>query len=204
MLYEANGYRLNKTTLRLEQAGLISLDGQPKQSYITINGKVSASSLPVRFQKIFPGQYTILVSHDGYNSWAKTVKIEGGQAYENKKVYLYLSNITAAETTRNITLENITNDAQSQKSSVQILNNEIWYKEKLVTRFGLSPAEAILTDDHTHIMFQLGQELRVMDLDGTNNIKLLDFSSSDSHIFALDSTNVLFSDNGKIMEARIR
>ena len=205
VLYEANGYRLNKSNWHLEQTGLISLDGLPKQADVTINGKLVSKTLPFRIQKVFPGSYTVIVGLSGYNSWTKSVKVTGGQAYENKKVYLYLANPEVRESTRTIKPSDIQNDTKNQSSDIQILNSsEIWYKKDLITRFSQPVYHAILTDDRLHIIFQVGKELRVIELDGGNNTKLFDLPENKAYDFALYSDKILFVDQDKIKEVEIR
>lgn len=204
VLYEANGYRLNRNNWHLELTGLIALDGQPKQADISLNGELVSNNLPFKLQKVFPGAYLISVTHDNYFTWKKIVKITGGQAYENKKVYLYYAKPEIKETTRTIKASDIKNDAKNQGSDLTISNNEIWYKEKLLTRFNEKMSGVILTDDRAHIIFQVNKEIRVMDLDGSNNTKLFDLLNSDPHDFALYSDKILFVEGEKIKEAKIR
>jgi hypothetical protein len=204
ILYEANGYRLNRNTWRLELAGLISIDGLPKSATIKINNKIVAKALPFKIAKALPGTYLLSVSRDGYSTWSKTIEVTAGQAYQDKYVYLYLAAPQIQPTSRNITSDQIKSDAQNELSSLQIINDEIWYQKKLVTRFSSVPSGAILTDDKDHIIFQLGQELRVMDLDSSNNIKLFSLPSADPTVFALYSDKIIFASQDKIFEVKIR
>lgn len=205
ILYEANGYKLNRQTWHLELTGLISLDGQPRQiDDIKINGKTVASNLPYKTKKILPGYYEIVASKSGYSNWTKIFYLNGGQAYEDKKMFLFFTEPVITETNRIITKESLTNDAKNQASAVTIKNNEIWYQENLVTRFSDIPKSAILADDRLHIFFQLGSELRVIELDGSNNTKLFDFPSADTYIFSQNNDRVYYIDKDKIFEVEIR
>ena len=204
ILYEANGYRFNRNTWRLELAGLISIDGQPKSVTIKINNKVVSKTLPFKIAKALPGTYLLSVSRDGYSAWSKTIEVTAGQAYQDKYVYLYLIAPQIIPTSRNITSDQIKSDAQDESSSIQIINDEIWYQKKLITRFSSVPTGAILTDDKDHIIFQLGSELRVMDLDASNNVKLFNLPSADPLTFALYSDKIIYAYQDKISEVKIR
>jgi hypothetical protein len=205
ILYEANGYRLDKTNWHLELTGLISLDGQPKQvDAITINGKNVATNLPYKTKKLLPGFYDIAASKNGYTTWNKTIYLNGGQAYEDKKMFLFLTKPVLEVTTKNMTIESLTNDAKNQASIVTIKENEIWYDEELVTRFSDTPKSAILADDKLHVFFQLGSELRVIELDGSNNTKLFDLPDTETYIFTQNNDHVYYIDKEKIYEAEIR
>ena len=206
ILYEANGYRLNKQTWRLELTGLISLDGQPKQvDSIMINGKkVDDTILPYKVKKLLPGYYDIIITKSGYQNWAKSFYLDGGQAFEDKKMFLFFDKPIIKESVRNISLDSLKNDAKNQASQVVIKDNEIWYDDELLTRFSDAPKSAILADDHLHIFFQLGSELRVIELDGSNNSKLFDLPSADTYVFSQNNDRVYYIDKDKVFEVEIR
>ncbi|MEI6040566.1 MAG: PEGA domain-containing protein [Candidatus Berkelbacteria bacterium] len=204
VLYEANGYRLDKTTMKLEQTGLVAIDGLPKQVNIDVNNTRMKDVLPFKMSKALPGTYVVKISKDGYSNWTKTIKVIGGQAIDFKKVYLYITNPQIIESNRNTNAEAIKNDAKNEANDLLIINNEIWYKKLLVTRFSDTPKSAILTDDREHIIFQLGKELRVIELDGANNTKLFDFPTNDPYVFAMYQDKIVYAANDKIYEAKIR
>lgn len=204
VLYEANGYRLNRQTWHLEMSGLIALDGLPKQVEIKINGKVKSSVLPYKIAKALPGFYNIEVSKPGYSTWAKNIRITAGQAHEERKIYLYITNPVINLSTGNKTVENIKNDAQKQASDLQIIDNEIWFQQKLVTRFSQAPQSVIMSDDRYHFIFQLNNEIRVIDLDGTNNVKLFDLPTAEKVPFADYSNKIFFANQDKIYEVEVR
>ena len=204
VLYEANGYRVDFNAWRLEQTGLIYIDGVPKQVEVKFNNKTVSSVLPLKIPKILPGRYAVSVTKEGYSTWSKNILVQSGQAFEYRTINLYLLSPEIKETTRKIQADTIKNDQKDQSSQVIVKDNEIWYKEKLVTRFSESPKGAILTDDHGHIMFQLGKELRVIELDGANNTKIFDFPTTDPYTYALYTDKVIFVNNDKIDEVKIR
>lgn len=205
VLYEANGYRLNKTTWHLESTGLISLDGQPKQiDTIIINGKTVAKNLPYKTKKLLPGYYDIAASKSGYSTWNKTIYLNGGQAYEDKKMFLFFSKPLIVETTKNMNIDSLTNEAKNQSANITIKVNEIWYNDELLTRFSDTPKSVILADDRLHVFFQLGNEMRVIELDGSNNTKLFDLPSNDTYIFTQNNDRIYYVDKEKIYEVEIR
>jgi len=205
VLYEANGYRLNRQTWRLEPTGLISLDGQPKQvDSIIINSKKKSTILPYRTKKILPGVYEIKINKENFTTWIKTVRIDGGQAFEEKKIILFLAEPVKSDSKSNTTIEQLKNDAQNQGKYLTVKANEIYYQDELVTRFSDSVKSAILTDDKAHIMVQIGQELRVIELDGSNNTKLIDFPTNDAYAFTQNNEKVYYFDKDKLVEVKVR
>lgn len=203
VLSEATGYRFNWKTFRSEMTGLISLDGSPKNVEINVNGKIQNTGLPVRLTKIFPGQYEIIITKEGYSPWSKLFNVAGGQALEEKKIYLYYLNPQIAVST-SYSAEQISNIYKNQASKVIFTNNEIWYQQELISRFTGIIQGAILTNDRKHIIFQLGKELRVVELNGKNNTKLINLPTSDKLIFALiDDNKIAYIDQNKVYEAQI-
>lgn len=203
VIFETNGYRVNYQTWKFVPSGLISLNGQPNLVTVSVNGKMVTSSLPYKLSKALPSQYEINVSKDNYSSWSKLVTVSAGQAYQNENIDLFLASPQIADSQSNVQLADLQKQALSESAQIQIIGNEIWFQEKLITRFSSQPSGVILTDDKAHIIFQLGSDLRVIDLDGSNNTKILSFSNSDPKVFALYSDKVVFSDQNKIQEAKI-
>lgn len=204
ILTEATGYRINWQTYHLEMTGLISLDGIPKDVEIKVNGKTHPGGLPIKLTKILPGQYEIIITKKDYSPWSKLYNVAGGQAYEDKKIYLFVSKPIVKETIA-YTKEQITDNFKSQTGRLTTLNNEIWYKNELVSRFSNVLHGAILANDRNHIYFQLGNELRVIELDGKNNTKLLDLPVSEEMIFSLiGDDKIVYIHQDKIYEILIR
>lgn len=204
VLTEATGYRFNWQTMNLEMTGLISLEGTPRDVKISVNGKVMPQGLPLRLTKILPGQYQIEISKDKYSSWTKIYTVAGGQAYEDKKVTLFYAEPIVKENT-NLKLEQVASDYKDKVARLTLKNNEIWYKEELVSRFGATLHGAILSDDRKHIFFQLNDEIRVIELDGKNNTKLLTLPIKDQVSFLpINDSKIVYILSDKVYEAQIR
>jgi len=211
LILEAYGYRLDVRTWRIEPTGTIIIDGLPRQAQLRVNNELKPEDLPVKLAKLLPGAYEISLSRNNYQTWSKTFNLQGGQAIEIKRVLLFLNEPKPAETTRNLALAELQKNFLNQSQPIKMQGNEIWYQEKLVTRFSALPTGAILTNERNHIIFQLGRELRVMDLDGTNNFRLITLYSDETVAFALFADNLMldfdklvWAEGGKIWEAEIR
>lgn len=211
LVLEAYGYKIDQKNWRLEATGTIVVDGLPRTAELTVNNELRREDLPIKLAKLLPGSYEISLAQNGYQTWSKTFRLEGGQAIEAKRVLLFFSEPKIAETTRNITVEELQKNFASQSQLVKIQDNELWYNDKLVTRFSTAPAGAILTNERNHIIFQLGREIRVMDIDGTNNFKLITLPDESAVAFALFADNftldldkLVWAAGDKIYEAEIR
>lgn len=204
VLTEATGYRVNWKTLKLEMSGLISLEGQPRDVKINVNGKNYEGGLPFKLAKILPGQYEVTISRENYSDWSKLYNVAGGQAYEDKKIILYFKSPTVNQVTH-YTMERILDDYKNQSSKLIVSNNEIWYKDELVSRFTGSVYSAVLANDKHHIYFQLANEIRVIELDGKNNTKLLELPISSEIVFTLiGDDKIVYIYQDKFYEVLIR
>jgi len=204
LILEASGYRMNWSTLKLTPTSLIMLDGQPKSVQIKINGQVNKGGFPFRLAKILPGQYEINVSQDGYADWNKTFRVEPGRGVSFDKINLFLLEPKTTDVTDEYTVDNLKKDFQNQSSQLTIKNNnEIWIDDELITRFSQSIMGAILIGSRTHIIFQTGAELKVMEIDGTNITNLVKLPNEDPVSFALYGNKLVHQEQDKILETQL-
>ena len=206
LILEANGLYFNPKSFKIQRTSLIILNGTPKNVDIYINSKKKTETFPIRFNKLFPGYYDIKVKKQGYQEWNKTFGLNPGQAIEQDEIILFLSKPIIVKLTDNkISLEKIKEKYTLQSDGLTIKNNnELWLDDKFITRFSNSIGAAILMKDENHIVFQIGTEIRVMEIDGTNNIKLLDLSKSDNTYFYISGDKLIFVNNNDLFETKVR
>lgn len=206
LLLEAYGYRVDRQNWRIEQTATIVLNGTPRQVNISVNRNLPPDQiLPATISKLLPGEYEIIIAKEGYQTWTHSVRLAGGQAVEFDKITLFLTEPKIAESERKLSLADVQQDYTSQSNNLDIRENEIYYQDKLVTRTSSKILGAILTPDRYHIIYQEKAELRVMDLDGTNNIKLITLPNDSKISFALyNNKNLVWASESKIWEAEIR
>lgn len=204
ILLEANGYRINRQTWRLEKTALIILDGTPDQVELSYNGKTANVNLPVRISKLVPGQYDLVLNVNGRGEWSKNLQLAGGEAKKIQNIILFIDQPQATPLgSEQSVLDNITQSYKNQSSNLVIKNNEIWYLDRLVTRFGDPILGAVLARDKNHIIYQMDQEIRVMELDGSNNNLLAQLQQNTPTVFALSGNKLEFIDNNIASEATI-
>jgi len=78
VLYTA-GYRLNFTTLRVQQTGVIALSSTPRGATIAVNGVPVDTKTPYVIQRLSPGTYTVSLNKSGYRSWEQRVDVSSGE-----------------------------------------------------------------------------------------------------------------------------
>ena len=75
----ASGYRFNTHSRTLTVTSLISVSTTPSEATVTLNG-VAQTTLTPFMHAVEPGEYTITVTHDGYQPWEKRLTIAEGKS----------------------------------------------------------------------------------------------------------------------------
>lgn len=69
------GYRIDLTNLALNSTGLVVIQSEPNGAQIIVDGKIKTATPATLTLK--PGNYTITVAKEGFQSWEKHIKVEG-------------------------------------------------------------------------------------------------------------------------------
>ena len=75
VLYTA-GYRLNPTTWKVQHTGVIAISTLPRNATVSVNGALVSDRTPFVDQRLMPGEYDVLISKTGYQSWQQRVTVE--------------------------------------------------------------------------------------------------------------------------------
>jgi hypothetical protein len=97
--------------------------------------------------------------------------------------------------------------AQKNNSGLTNQGYEIWNNNTLITRFSEPVSKAIwYTSDQDHIVFQQGNEIRVIELSGSNDTLLVTLSSGNPASFILNDKGdrLYFKDGDSYKVAEIR
>lgn len=79
IVFYTAGYRVNFTTWRVQQTGVIALSSLPKGATVTINGATLNAKTPYVVQRLSPGKYTIALQKYGYKPWSQIVTVGSGE-----------------------------------------------------------------------------------------------------------------------------
>lgn len=181
ILFFAEGYRLNVKNFKIIKTGMASFSVYPRDSKVFLDSKLVFTGSKFRTSafsvNLTPGYYTARVEHDGFKTWNSEFKIESGFVSDYKSIVLFKSEIIPKPLTdqRKISALNAPVDSLATQSTNSPINigPEIWLSNKLVTRFSAPVLSAKWYSDEYHILFQIGNEIRVMDKNGSNNILLI-------------------------------
>ena len=212
LILVANGYIFNLQARKIEQTGMIYLKSDPKNVDVYLNGELKATKTPAKLPELLKGRYEVAIKKEGYHEWFKFYLVEKGYVNADDDIILFFENPEIISATEE-EMKNFENYPQKlQQTNIEIKNeNEIWLKslnaneeDVLVTRLSDIIKNAVYYSDKKHIIYQVKNEIRAVDLDGTNNINLLNLESDARSDFMVDENGqyLFFTDNG-LKKARI-
>ncbi len=171
---------------------MIVLEGNITDAEIKVNDKLYSNTLPVRISNLIPGSYSISITKEEYLTWQKTVQVEPQRASIINDIVLFLESSVDFKNHVDFEQQKLIVDFQEQSKDLQINHTEIFYKEELITRFSTDISTAIIYPDENHIIFQQNDEIRAIDLDGSNN-QLLFTISTDQPV------SLVLKEDGKVL-----
>ncbi len=89
LVFWTAGYRWNPRNQRFEATGVVVIDTIPSSARIRIGETESALVTPARLTGVFPRDYTLTLSRDGYSSWQQTLTVNGGKTTFVDNVHLF-------------------------------------------------------------------------------------------------------------------
>ncbi len=217
----ANGYRYNYRTNSFVQTGIISLDVEPTKVTAKLDGVAAKKErTPVKFSYVLPGSHVVEVSKSGYMSWARTLYVNSNEAVIFPFVILFLENGNIQPATESqITLVQSRAEA-APDDDYDIRGNEIWVKpiqrtypfsvasneHQLVSRFAGTVHKAVWLPGKTHLIFQVENEIRVMDRDGGNEVVLVTLQAADPTLFTVtnDGKTLVYKDDESYYQRQIQ
>lgn len=209
LVFYSQGYKFDWKYLRVYKTGMVLLVTDPIPDHILINGTEEGNS--TEFTKTFvPGYYDIEITKDGYQNWQRSILIEAEKLKSFKNIELFRDNpaVTDLSNQSKIDFLNAPNSYLAENSKNDIVSNdyEIWVNGALLTRFSSKINSPIWYTDNDHIVFQTGNEIRVIERAGFNNTLLVTLSSDAPTKFALGNRGIdlYFLDGSVYKQATIR
>ena len=210
VLFFAEGYRFNATSMKVIKTGVLYLATDPKGATIYLNDKKLDDKTP-RAQNLQSGNYYASVEMPGYKTWSSSFKISSGLVTQFDQIVLYKENpeVSNLSDQRKIDLLNSPVDSlasTNQKNSLIDNGYEIWQNNSLVTRFSTPITNVIWYSDMHHILFQQGKEIRVIENSGMNDTLLVTLSSDSQVHFTVNNRGdeLYFLDGEQYKVAKIR
>lgn len=190
LLVSALGYRIDWKWLHIEKTGIVIIKSQPKDVSIALDATFRAKSTPLVVRDILPGMYDITVTKPQFQNWSSTIQVEPGRVTELDDIVLLRVNpIVEQVTDRDKQLL----DDFIRDSTLTISKNEIYLNTKtprLITRLSRDVGQAIQYSDKKHVIYQVGNEIKMIDLMG-QNVQFITQLPSDIQ------AQIIVVDNGK-------
>lgn len=211
LVASANGYYFNLEEKRFAPTGLINLTVEQTPVTVSVNGKTKQyKRTPINLSYLLPERYDVAVIKDGYNTWRKTFDVETGSVEINPFITLFLANgdiKPATESQINDLNEFIADPPVFDDMDVRA--NEVWVKPlsrtypfntvaddlSLISRFSSPVLKVHWYTDRTHVVFQVDDEIRIMDRDGSNDHVMAKLTRA-------EVTDFMVTSNGEVLVYR--
>jgi len=205
IILKANGYQLIWHYWRIQKTGMIILDGEPKDVQIKLNQKYLVG-FPEKLANQTPGTYDVSVTREGYHSWQKVLSVEPGKAANSSNILLFYDNPSPIDLPGGLTAQKILSEYQTASLDLEIRQKELYWQGGLLTRFDDEILAASIFPDDEHFVCQIQNEIRIFDLDASNNILLFSLNSYEPTVFTFrdNGHTIIYLDEGKIMAKAIR
>lgn len=202
------GFEIDLRHWRIKETGTIYLASSigKLKSTITINNKLNATELPATFSRLKNGWYQVVITKENFIDWRKTVEVIPSKVNVQNSILLIKKKIEIREA----------NEAEKQliakvqdeplDQTIKILNNnELFINDDLVTRFSQDIENALWHPDGAHIVYQIGSEIRIIETDGLNDIRLATLQNPNPTIFRFlrKGQELLYQDGDKVLVARL-
>lgn len=192
ILFYAEGYRFNYKNFKIFKTGVLAVSCYPKDATVKLNSRIKSDKTPYSVN-LLPGYYNVELSKPGFVTWSQTVRVESEMVENFKSTVLFREKPEIATLTDQKLINSLDSPIDSlaigNKSGIYHSDYEIWLNNDLVTRFSEPILKAIWYADKQHIVYQQGDQIRVIEITGTNDTLLVDLNSS-------TTTNFIINDKG--------
>ncbi|MFA7243702.1 MAG: hypothetical protein WC080_00155 [Patescibacteria group bacterium] len=188
LIFYAQGYKINLKNFKVIRTGMILLVTDPTPDHIVING-IEENNTSEYSKTFTSGYYDITISKDKYQNWHRSVFIDPGKLVTFKEIKLFLKDPEVSELTdqSKINFLNTPNSYLAENSTNDLTFNryEIWVNGSLLTRFSSQINSPMWYPDDDHIVYQIGNEIHVIDKSGYNDTKLVTLSTNNPTRFTI-------------------
>ncbi|MFA5062119.1 MAG: PEGA domain-containing protein [Patescibacteria group bacterium] len=126
IMYTA-GYRYDWANGLLKETGAISIDVEPPQASVYLNGIKLKDNMPIRLNNIAPGRYGLNISASGYYDWVTEIDVKNKQTVYIKEISLLKKNRPQILISGNMQTFALSDDYKYIIYTTQKTNNtEIW------------------------------------------------------------------------------
>ena len=195
IISSASGYRFNTQSGRFQKTSFLKIRTEPREATVLLQGKQVAVKTPWEAKRLFPGNYEIKIEKPGYHSFTKNVTIEPSQALILDHIVLFKEALGEKASAEEATILEKT----GPPSDLYFQGGEIFSAEQLITRRSRDVVAAAWYPNKNYVVYQIDSEIRVVELDGSNDLKLVDLETKKPTKFSVSSSGeLLFYQDGGI------
>lgn len=164
----AMGYRVNRAAGTIERTGIIEIDTKyPIAADVYLNGQLQQNGVPLRKGWVFPGQYTVRVEKEGYQTWSRILQVRPNQRSQFRAIILIYREPKTVELP--VLRQDDFLPTRSDTEGVEVrFDNELWVKDEFLTRTSEDMYGARWFSGREHIVYQVGQRIVMSEVDGFN------------------------------------
>lgn len=205
VVFNARGYQFNFEEKKLINTGGVFLKSTPKKASIHLNNKLVKVQTPTIISGLTPGEYLIELELGGFYSWQKQLEIESGMMIKQDNILLLPKK---PKTTPISELPTIIEKSDKKENKLKYDDHEIWLESdnkndqdeeeiKLITRYAEKIKQAFLYKDQEHIIFLVGNQVKFIEIDGSN---IIDFIKADKMLYQDDKLYIRRNQNWFLTE----
>ena len=203
------GYRYDYKAFKVLKTGLLVVEGPPNDAKVHI-GKTVGKPYQNKYSKsMTPGQYSVEITKENFVTWHASFRLESGAIDIFDNIVLFRSAPIVSELTdpkKMAQLEAPVEILAETNNELLVKEYEIWVGEQLTTRLSTPVLRAIRYTDMAHVIYQQGDEIRVIENDGGNDTLLVKLSSPIATNFVIGNhgAELYYADGGVNKMAVIR
>lgn len=208
LVTQAAGLRIDWKRLKIERTGLIYINSQPEDPQIYLDGKLVELNHRKQLAMLSRGSYDLEIRKANYQNWSSAVKVKEGWAIILDSIQLFLKEpqISEASEEDKIYFKEIKPEEDIKiidETEVRIVNDGV---ESLVTRFSYPIKNVRWFPDKKHLVYVSKGEVRIIELNGANNMLLLSLKNGEDVEYYFDDNgkSLIFKIGDKIKKARVQ
>jgi len=203
LVLTASGFRFNPASRRLVKTAYLRIRSEPRQVEVYLNGKLIATKTPVEHKRLLPGSYDLKLEKPGFYTWGKTINLIPSQAILLTEIALFRS---AAPVEPASASEASELSSVKKSDDLYFQDGEIFTADFLVTRLSRDVLAVTWYPGKHYVVYQVGREIRTVEIDGSNDFKLVELGSDKPSVFQFsgDGERLIFQDGDKVKKLTLR
>lgn len=192
LIMSASGYGFNLQSGRFQKTSFLRIRSVPREVTLLLQGKLVAQRTPWERKRLFPGSYEIKIEKPGYHTWSKIITIEPSQALVLDEVVLFKQAAPEPASAEEATLV----EKGAEPDDLYFQGGEIFSVEQVITRLSRDVLAVAWHPGKHFVAYQIDTEIRVVELDGSNDFKLADLETKKPTKFSFtnDGERFLYQD----------